>query len=81
MKIVRNNPDMLKEYDFKAGVRGKYALRYAQGTNVVVVDQDVVKYFPDHNSVNDALRGLAEIIKRRRKVGSLNNRGHAVAHR
>ncbi len=31
-------------------------------TNVVVIDPDVVKYFPDHDSVNNALRSLTEII-------------------
>ena len=58
---------MLEEYDFTGGVRGKYAKRYAEGTNVVVIDPDVAKYFPDHESVNEALRSLTKIIKRQRK--------------
>ncbi len=53
---------MLEEYDFSRGIRGKYSQRYAQGTNVVVIEPDVVKIFPDHDSVNQALRSLAEII-------------------
>jgi len=57
---------MLEEYDFTGCVRGKYAKRYAGGTNVVVIDPDVAEYFPDHDSVNDALRGLTAIIKRQR---------------
>ncbi|MBC7932048.1 MAG: hypothetical protein H7Z38_15935 [Rubrivivax sp.] len=56
--------DMQDEYDFSAGVRGKYAARYAQGTNVVVLDPDVAKMFPDSESVNKALRALAEIAQR-----------------
>ena len=72
---------MLKEYDFTGGVRGKYARRYAQGTNVVVVDPDVAEYFPDHDSVNQALRGLTEIIKRRKKVEQAVARGRAAARR
>ncbi len=56
--------DMLDEYDFSAGVRGKYAARYAQGTNVVVLDPDVAALFPDSESVNRALRALAEIAHR-----------------
>ncbi len=56
---------MLEEYDFSRGVRGKYAKRYAKGCNVVVLDPDVAEYFPDHKSVNQSLRGLAAIIKRR----------------
>lgn len=58
MKVMPNDPDLLEEYDFSKGVRGKYAKRYAEGTNVVVIDPDVAKYFPDHTSVNEALRSL-----------------------
>jgi len=68
MKKMKNDPDMLEEYDFTGGVRGKYAKRYAEGTNVVVIDPDVAEYFPDHDSVNEALRGLTAIIKRPRKA-------------
>jgi hypothetical protein len=59
------DPEMLDEYDFSKGVRGKYAARYAQGSNVVVLDPDVAKVFPDSESVNKALRALAEIINSR----------------
>ena len=54
--------EMQDEYDFSRGVRGKYASRYAKGSNVVVLDPDVVKVFHDSQSVNSALRGLVEII-------------------
>jgi hypothetical protein len=67
MKKMRNDPDMLEEYDFSGGVRGKYAKRYAEGTNVVVIDPDVAEYFPDHDSVNEALRSLTAIIKRQKR--------------
>jgi len=67
MKKMRNDPDMLEEYDFSGGVRGKYANRYAEGTNIVVIDPDVFEYFPDHDAVNEALRSLAGIIKRQKK--------------
>lgn len=66
MKKMRNDPDMLEEYDFRGGIRGKYAKRYAEGTNVVVIDPDVAEYFPDHDSVNEALRSLAAIIKKQK---------------
>ena len=68
MKTMRKDPDMLKEYDFSRGIRGKYAKRYAEGTNVVVIEPDVAKFFSDHDSVNQALRSLAEIIKRQKKI-------------
>jgi hypothetical protein len=67
MRGAGKNADMLDEYDFAGGVCGKYAERYAEGTNVVVIDSDVAEYFPDHDAVNDALRDLVEIIRRREK--------------
>ena len=60
-----DDPEMLEEYDFSGGVRGKHAARYAQGSNVVVLDPDVAEVFPDSESVNKALRVLAEIIQSR----------------
>ncbi len=39
--------EMLDEYDFSNGVIGKYAKQYAEGTNIVVLDPDVAKVFPD----------------------------------
>jgi hypothetical protein len=68
MKRMQKDPNMLEEYDFSKGVRGKYAKRYEEGTNVVVIEPDVAKVFPDHDSVNQALRSLAEIIRRQKKL-------------
>jgi hypothetical protein len=70
MKKMPNDPDMLEEYDFSKGIRGKYAHRYAEGTNVVVIEPDVVKYFPDHDAVNEALRSLSVIIEKQGKKHS-----------
>jgi hypothetical protein len=67
MKRMSDDPDMLEEYDFSQGVMGKYAQRYAEGTNVVVLEPDVAEFFPDHESVNDALRSLISIIKKQQK--------------
>lgn len=47
-----------KGYDFREGVRGKYARLYAKGTNVVVIDPGLARLFPDSKSVNDGLRRL-----------------------
>ena len=57
------DPEMLEEYDFSGGVRGKYAARFAEGANVVVLDPDVAEVFTDSESVNQALRALAEIMQ------------------
>jgi hypothetical protein len=61
-------PQLRTEYDFSRGVRGKYARRFAQGTNVVVLESDVAKVFPSSETVNSSLRALAGIIRRREKV-------------
>jgi hypothetical protein len=47
------------EYDLSKlgkGVRGKYYRRYQESTNVVVIDSDLQKDFPNAKAVNDALR-------------------------
>ena len=67
MKKMQKDPDMLEEYDLSKGIRGKYAKRYAAGANVIVIEPDVAKYFPDHDSVNQALRTLSTIIKHQKK--------------
>jgi hypothetical protein len=61
-------PEMRDEYDFSRGMRGKYARRYAQGTNVVVLEPDVAKVFPSAEAVNDSLRARAGIIRRQQKM-------------
>lgn len=50
------NSEMREEYDFSDGVRGKYADRFAEGSNVVVLDPDVAAEFKTRKAVNDALR-------------------------
>jgi hypothetical protein len=52
--------EMRSEYDFSDGVRGKYAERYAEGSNVVVLEPDVAERFKTSEEVNRALRKLAE---------------------
>lgn len=58
-----SDPEILDEYDFSSGVRGKYAARFARGSHVVVLDPDVARVFTDSESVNQALRALAGIIR------------------
>ena len=61
---IERDPDMLDDYDFSQGVRGKYVQRFAQGSNVVVLSPDVAEIFPDSESVNTALRLLVEVADR-----------------
>lgn len=55
--------EMLPEYDFSGGVRGKYYEAYQQATNIVVLDPDVAEVFRDSAAVNEALRMLARIAR------------------
>lgn len=61
-------PEMRDDYDFSRGTRGKHARRYAQGANVVLLEADVAKVFPNAAAVNDSLRALAGIIRRQHKT-------------
>jgi len=63
---VREGDDILPEYEFSHGRRNKYAARYAEGSNVVVLDADVAAVFRNAGEVNAALRALASVIKRHR---------------
>jgi hypothetical protein len=66
---------MRPEYDFSRAVRGITAARYVEGTNVVVIDPDVLDVFPDGQSVNEALRALAPVIRRGRRGAGSAGRG------
>ncbi len=76
MKNTNEMDDELRpEYDLhellKGGVRGKYAARYRAGTNLVLLDPDVARAFPDEAAVNEALRlviRLAEIQRGKKEV-------------
>ncbi len=54
--------ETLEEYDFSQGVRGKYAKQYKEGVNIIKLDSDVSKFFPDAKSVNEALRTLIKLM-------------------
>lgn len=64
-KKDKSDAEMLPEYDFSKGTRGKYAQRYAAGTNVVVLDPDVAEMFGSSQEVNDALRMLVKLARRK----------------
>ena len=54
---------MRDEYDFSEGVRGKHHKEYRKGTNVVLLEPDVAEVFKDSQSVNEALRTIARLVK------------------
>ena len=49
--------------DFGPMERGKYATRVKASSNVVVLDPEIAKAFPNSQAVNDALRGLLELAR------------------
>jgi hypothetical protein len=70
--------ELRSEYDLsellKGGVRGKYADRYREGTNLVLLAPDVAAVFPDESAVNEALRLVMQLARiprpdRHRMVG------------
>jgi hypothetical protein len=67
-KASRRNGDdeMRPEYDFTGGVRGKYAKRYAEGTNLILLEPDLAAEFPDSRSVSRALRAYLKSRSKRR---------------
>ena len=64
----RSDEDTMRtEYDFSKGGRGKHTARYAAGTNVVVLEPDVAAEFRTAEEVNETLRAVAGILRRRQK--------------
>jgi uncharacterized DUF497 family protein len=63
-----SDDEMLPEYDFSTGVRNKYAERYAEGTNLVLLEPDLAEQFPDSESVSRALRAYLKSRAKRRSV-------------
>lgn len=61
---------MRPEYDFRKGVRGKHAARYAEGTNVVVLEPDVAREFRTAEQVNETLRAVSRLFQQHRKSSS-----------
>jgi len=66
-KEVGMDDELRPEYDLsqllEGGVRGKYADRYREGTNLVLLAPDVAEVFPDEEAVNEALRLVAQLAK------------------
>ena len=57
------------EFDYTKATRGKYCRRLLQeGSNVVILDPDIAKSFPDSNAVNEALKSLLELTNSTRRL-------------
>jgi hypothetical protein len=81
--VKRRRDGLRPEYDLarlKGGVRGKYYKQATAGTNLVLLDPDVARAFPDSRSVNRALRLLQEVATKSSRTGrtSASARRHAT---
>lgn len=73
-EVPSEEVEMRDHYDFSGGVRGKYAKRYAEGTNVVLLEPDIAEAFPTARAVNTALRKLLkETPSRSRRTSRRRN--------
>lgn len=75
--------DLRPEYkrsDFGEIVRGKYTRRISKATNVVVLDPEVAKAFPNDKAVNDTLRSLLDLAKTSSRL-ALRSTGRARRQR
>lgn len=77
----KNNNALRREYDLsklKGGVRGKYYRQATAGTNLVLIEPELTNVFPDTESVNRALRLLADtaasVTGRKPGRGKVQNR-------
>ena len=73
------NDELRPEYDLsklKGGVRGKYYKRATAGTTLVLLEPDVAEAFPDGQTVNEVLRGVAKVARRQKLAieGGLPNK-------
>jgi len=72
------NDELRPEYDMKAllkgGVRGKYATRYRTGTNLVLLEPEVAKAFPNEKAVNEALKLVMRLKKVQEEAGQYKTR-------
>lgn len=62
------------DIDFSGGIRGKYAARYAESTNIVVLSPDVAEVFPNSEAVNEALRTLVRLSGKTVRVPAARTR-------
>ena len=70
--------DLRPEYDLKTllktGIRGKYVQRFREGTNLVLLEPDVAKAFPDPETVNEVLRLVMQLRKPPKTQGGIGGR-------
>lgn len=71
--------DLRPEYrreDLGKGVRGQHFACYQKGSNLVLLNPDMAKAFPNSDAVNEALRGLLQLTEQTRRLT-----GHSIPAR
>lgn len=84
MKAKASSNGMRAEYnfDYSRAVRGKYHKRLLkEGSNVVVLEPDIAKAFPDSAAVNDALRVVLKAGESARGLTRRSSRTRAKSAR
>jgi hypothetical protein len=75
-KQTELNDELRSEYDMKSllkgGVRGKYAAHYRAGTNLVLLEPEVAKAFPNEKAVNEALKLVMKLKQVQEEAGRYN---------
>ncbi|MBN1451489.1 MAG: hypothetical protein JW963_10780 [Anaerolineales bacterium] len=80
MKKKQNemNDELRPEYDMRAllkdGVQGKYAQQYRKGTNLVLLELEVAKAFPNEKAVNEALKLVMKLKNVKEKAGQYSTK-------
>ena len=77
-KKTELNDELRPEYDMKSllkgGMRGKYAARYRAGTNLVLLEPEVAKAFPNEKAVNEALKLVMKLKKVQEEAGQYSTK-------
>lgn len=85
MKPKAISPDEIRpeyNFDYSKAVRGKYYNRILkEGANVVVLEPDIAKAFPNSAAVNDALRVVLQAGRAARRLTTRSTRTRARAAR
>ena len=72
-KKNEHNDELRPEYDMKSlikgGVRGKYAKRFRERTNLVLLEPEVAKAFPNDKAVNEALKLVIKLKQVQEQAG------------
>lgn len=77
-KKTETTDELRPEYDMKSllkgATRGKYAARYAAGTNLVLLEPEVAKAFPNEKAVNEALKLVMKLKQVQENAGEYSTK-------